>query len=197
MNRPRTPGAVATAIVAGVLATMLVALVVALPLVADRWRDAAAEEVASLDAVETFPDLALTHTDDDVDYPQSPPAGGPHDQVWLACGVYDVPVRDENAVHALEHGTVWITHDPDLPADEVAALADRLPAEGILSPYPDQQAPVQVTVWGAQLELDGADDARLDLFLDEYGDGHTSPEPMASCQGGQRVYADGGVGTAA
>ena len=197
MRRPRTPGAVATLIVAAVFGAMLVALVVALPLVADRWRDAAFAEPPTLDAVETFPDLALTHTGDDVDYLQSPPTGGPHDQVWLACGVYDVPVRDENAVHALEHGTVWITHDPDLPGDEVDELADQLPAEGILSPYPGQEAPVEVTVWGAQLELDGADDERLDLFLEEYGDGHTSPEPMASCQGGQRVYAGGGVGTTA
>ena len=35
-----------------------------------------------------------------------------HDPVWLDCGAYDAPVRDENAVHDLEHGSVWITYDP-------------------------------------------------------------------------------------
>ena len=41
-------------------------------------------------------------------------------------------------MHDLEHGTVWITYDPDLDADDVAALADQLPQNGILSPYPGQ-----------------------------------------------------------
>ena len=70
------------------------------------------------------------HTDEDVDYPQTPPAGVTHAPVWLACGVYDVPVRDENAVHDLEHGTVWITHDPDLSDRDREALAAQLPDNG-------------------------------------------------------------------
>ena len=45
-----------------------------------------------------FEGLTNDHTDEDVDYPTSPPAGGPHDPAWLDCGVYDEPVRDENAV---------------------------------------------------------------------------------------------------
>ena len=87
-------------------------------------------------------------------------------------------------MHDLEHGTVWITHDPGLPADDVERLADQLPANGILSPRDDLPSPVVVTVWGAQLRLDGADDARLGLFLEEYGDGHTAPEFGVSCRGG-------------
>jgi hypothetical protein len=124
------------------------------------------------------------HTDADVDYPQNPPAGGPHAPVWLACGVYDEPVRDENAVHDLEHGAVWITHDPGLPARDVAALAALLPDNAIMSPRAGLSSPVVVTVWGAQLALDGARDERLRLFLTEYGDGHTAPEFGVTCQGG-------------
>ena len=45
-------------------------------------------------------------------YTETPPAGGPHDPVWDDCGVYTQPLRNENAVHALEHGTVWITYRP-------------------------------------------------------------------------------------
>ena len=37
---------------------------------------------------------------------------------------------------------------------------------------------------GAQLRLDGADDPRLELFIEAYGDGHTAPEPNTSCHGG-------------
>ena len=48
-----------------------------------------------------------------------------------------------------------------------------------MSPYDGLPGPVVVTVWGRQLALDGPDDPRLELFLREFGDGHTSPEPFA------------------
>lgn len=150
-----------------------------------------------LSAVQTFEIEDRLHSRDDLDYPQAPPAGGPHDPVWLDCGVYDEPVRDENVVHDLEHGTVWITHHPDLPARDVARLAAQLPANGIMSPYEGLPSPVVVTVWGAQLALDGAGDERLALFLEEYGDGHTAPEVGASCHGGTRDPAGGGSGLGA
>lgn len=124
------------------------------------------------------------HVDGDVTYDQAPPAGGDHDPAWLDCGVYDEPVREENAVHSLEHGTVWVTYQPGLDEAGVAALAEALPDESILSPYGELAAPVVVSVWGAQLELTGPDDPRLALFVAEYGDGQTSPEPFASCAGG-------------
>lgn len=132
-----------------------------------------------------------SHTPDAVDYEQSPPAGGRHDQEWLECGVYDRPVRNENAVHALEHGTVWITHHPDLGEEDVQSLAGLLPDEGILSPYADQEAPVVITVWGRQLSLDGVDVDQLQGFIDQFGNSETAPEPMASCHGGVTRYADG------
>ncbi|GGO91151.1 hypothetical protein GCM10011584_24560 [Nocardioides phosphati] len=119
----------------------------------------------------------------------SPPVGGEHSPQWLACGVYDRPVDNGLAVHALEHGAVWITYAPGLAADDIADLARKLPAEGILSPYDGLPGPVVVTVWGRQLVLTGAGDEGLDAFLAEYGDGHTAPEAMASCAGGLVRYA--------
>jgi hypothetical protein len=137
-----------------------------------------------LDDVRTYAGLPRTHVTDPVDYEQTPPVGGPHFAEWLDCGVYDSPVRDENAVHDLEHGTVWITYAPDLGEDDVARLKDALPQNGLLSPYDGLPAPVVVTVWGAQLALDGADDPRLAEFVEKYDDGVTAPEPFASCAGG-------------
>lgn len=148
---------------------------------------------ANLSAVRTFETPTPTHVSDEVDYEQSPPVGGQHDALWLECGVYDRPVREENTVHALEHGTVWITYDSGLSSEDVDALAEALPDEGILSPYDDQDAPVVVTVWNTQLALDGVDDPRLQLFIDTYGHGETAPEPMASCHGGTTEYEDAGT----
>ena len=172
-----------------VLASVAAALVLGAALVAplvDRVVRGDEQEQRALDLslVETWEITDRAHTTEDVTYPQDPPAGGAHAPIWLACGVYDEPVREENAVHDLEHGTVWITHDPALSAADVERLADQLPDNGIMSPREGLPSPVVVTVWGAQLRLDGADDERLGLFLEEYGDGHTAPELGASCQGG-------------
>lgn len=142
--------------------------------------------------VKEYDDLSRAHVPGNVDYPQSPPVGGAHDPIWLDCGVYDRPVREENAVHSLEHGAVWITYRPGLSADEIGSLADKLPEKGILSPFEDQDAPVVVTVWGAQLALDGPDDSRLDLFIREYGDGSEAPEPQAACVGGVKEFEESG-----
>ena len=57
------------------------------------------------------------------------PSAVEHAPEWLDCGVYDEPVREENAVHDLEHGTVWISYDPDLDADDVDDARRRAAAE--------------------------------------------------------------------
>ena len=179
-RRSRLP--VLLAILAAVL---VLALAVLVPVAVNGVRESQEPTgPANLDAVRVFEGLTNDHTDEDVDYPTSPPAGGPHDPAWLDCGVYDEPVRDENAVHDLEHGTVWISYRPDLDADDVSSLARALPDNGILAPYDDLPAPVVVTVWERQLLLTGVDDPRLALFLAGFSDGHTSPEPFASCAGG-------------
>lgn len=172
-------------VLATVAAVLVLGAALAAPLVDQALRGKAeAQRALDLTLVQTWDITEREHTTDDVTYPQDPPAGGAHAPIWLDCGVYDVPVHDENAVHDLEHGTVWITHDPDLSADDVDALAAELPANGIMSPHEGLPSPVVVTVWGAQLQLDGADDKRLALFLEEYGDGHTAPEFGVTCNGG-------------
>lgn len=172
------------------LAVMLVAGAAALPMLHSEPRRGQ-RTYAGLGAVLTYEGLSVAHTGGDVDYPTTPPVGGAHDPVWLECGAYDVPVRDENAVHDLEHGAIWIAYDPDLSAADVRRLADRLPQNGIMAPYPGLPAPVVVSAWGRQLRLAGADDERLGLFVATFGHGETAPEPDASCAGGSKD-PDGG-----
>ena len=146
-----------------------------------------------IEGLVVYPDdeLVPDHSTDDVDYPQTPPVGGPHDPTWLACGVYQSPVRDENAVHDLEHGAVWVTYQPDLASDKVTALAGLLPDNAIMSPYPGlvdaTGSSVVLTVWGRQLALDiddPVDDPRLGQFMTQFGAGEAALEPFVSCEGG-------------
>lgn len=125
------------------------------------------------------------HVNAPVPYEQAPPVGGQHAPMWLNCGVYSAPVPNENAVHSLEHGAVWVTYRPDLPPEQVSALREGMPSTyAILSPYPGLQAPVVVSAWGKQLELAGAKDPRLPLFIRQYRQGPQTPEPGALCTGG-------------
>lgn len=181
---------IAVAITAGVaVLALVVTFVVVLPSLAPR---PAPDPVASGDpstieiaGLETFEGLVGTHVEGPVDYAMTPPAGGEHAAVWLNCGVYSEPQADENAVHALEHGAVWVTYDPErVDADGVATLRASLPGSYIiLSPYPGIDAPVIASAWGAQVALDGVDDPRLELFLQRYWQSPTSPEPGAPCTG--------------
>ncbi len=139
---------------------------------------------AEIDGVETFTNETL-HVEGTVDYPQSPPAGGAHNQYWLNCGIYDEPQVNENAVHSLEHGAVWVTYDAAaLSDDELAALRAQIPSTyAILSPYDDLPSPIVLSAWNAQLQLDSADDTRIPDFFEEYWRNQNVPEPNAVCSG--------------
>lgn len=139
-----------------------------------------------LTGVQSFSGLTRNHVTGTVNYAQTPPVGGDHDPTWLNCGIYTSPVRNENAVHDLEHGAVWITYQPDLAAAEVATLTKFAKGQTYLdlSPYPGLPAPVVVSAWGKQLKLTSASDPRLEAFVKKYKQGSQTPEPGAPCTGG-------------
>lgn len=137
--------------------------------------------------VEEFDDLVATHVDGPVEYEQNPPAGGEHDNAWQNCGYYPAPVNNENAVHSLEHGAVWVTYQPDLPIEQVQLLREKAETQSyvVVSPYPeDLPSPVVATAWENQLQLESAEDDALDAFLRTYRQGPQTLEPGASCTGG-------------
>lgn len=139
-----------------------------------------------IEGVESADITDQSHTEDDVDYPENPPVGGPHNPVWQNCGFYSEPIQDENGVHSLEHGAVWITYSPDLSDDQVEVLRGLASPGGyvLATPRDDLPSDVVASAWGFQLQLDGADDPRLQQFLGEYVQGPQTLEPGASCTGG-------------
>ena len=133
------------------------------------------------------------HTPDTVDYEQDPPAGGAHNPVWQTQGFYDEPVRNENAVHTLEHGGVWITFDPELPQDQRDAIQEMVEGQDCMlaSPYPNLPggSPIVASAWGAQAQIESADDPNLERFIQSYRKGPQTPEPGATCAGGTNETA--------
>ncbi len=143
---------------------------------------------ADLSAVKTFENPGGDHVTGPIDYDSPVPPGGPHHPAWWNCGVYSEPVVTEHAVHSLEHGAVWLSYRPDLPADQVAVLEELGGDDYMLvSPVEDQESPVVATAWDHQLSLDSADEKTLKAFIREYKQGPQTPEPGAACTGGTDV----------
>jgi len=163
--------------------------------------------------------LAHDHVDGTVVYAVTPPVGGPHAAIWMNAGVYTAAVPSERAVHDLEHGAVWITYDPTLPADQVAALTafvarqSLIPESGggapsgqsnryvVLSPWDgsDLPSPIVISSWGYQLRVTSPTDPRLQMFVDTFRASKTySPEAGSPVDGvptgtGGRAASSGGT----
>lgn len=174
-------------------AVLAVLLVIGLFWGVSRWMlgpDVSADVVTYFDqevAVAVHPE-----NDTVILYEQVPPVGGPHNGIWQTCGFYDQYIFNWHGVHALEHGAVWLTYDPELPQEDIDKLADKANQGYVLvSPYPGLDAPVVGSVWGRQMEFTGADDDRIDAFISQYRlNPDNTPEPGARCTGGVTLTTD-------
>ncbi len=140
-----------------------------------------------IEGVVQFPRPARGHDDTLVfDAAEVPPAGGEHFNIWQNCGIYDEPVESGNVIHAMEHGALWITYQPNLPSEDVAVLQNLVRGQTflIISPYPGQRSPVVLTAWGIQLEVDSVNDGRIEPFIERYRLGSQTPELGGACTQG-------------
>lgn len=143
-------------------------------------------------AVTTARYSAGMHIGGKVNYAENPPLGGFHNVAWQNCGIYTSPIHTEHAVHSMEHGAVWITYRPDLPAAEVERLRGLANNDYmLLSPYPGLPAPIVATAWNHQLQLESADDPRLPRFISAFKNNPSNtPEYGALCTGGVSSTAE-------
>lgn len=130
-------------------------------------------------------DLTRNHKGGILGFKQDPPIGGDHNGTWQNCAVYTEQIPKEQAVHSLEHGAVWVTYQPELPASDVKKLTDVVEGNPyvLLSPYPGLKTKVSAQAWGRQLTFTSADDGDIEKFVNTYADGPQRPE-RAACSGG-------------
>jgi hypothetical protein len=162
---------------------VLAGLVVLVVLITTNGQAGSGEQIEGL---QIFPNPDRGHTTEPVTYAQNPPVGGPHHPSWQNCGVYTQPVPNENAVHSLEHGVVWITYQPDLAAEDLQRLQELTRQSGyrLLSPYPSLPSPIVLSAWGYQLQVEQSDDPRIEDFIRAFEQNPRGPEPGAPCTGG-------------
>jgi uncharacterized protein DUF3105 len=151
------------------------------------------ERAAGIDGVVNFRESqpALVegsqHKSGKIQYAVSPPVAGEHNSTWQNCmgDVYTEQIASEHAVHSMEHGAVWVTYRPDLPKDQVDALAAKVRGQEymLMSPFPGLDKPIALQAWGYQLKVDNANDGRIDDFIGAMR-GNATIEPGAACSSG-------------
>lgn len=136
------------------------------------------------------------HVPGTVKYATSPPNYGNHNPSWQRClgDVYNAPIANENAVHSLEHGAVWITYDPaKLSAAQIQTLASTY-VKGqdftLMSPYPNMPTAISLQAFGFQLRLNSPTDSRIKQFIQDLRVNATL-EPGVACSSGTYVTATG------
>jgi hypothetical protein len=124
-------------------------------------------------------------------YTEHPATSGPHDPAPLPSepAVHTAPIREENAVHNLEHGYVIIYYRADGPQalgeDVVARLAQVAEREDkvLLAPHPDLEEGTSfaITAWNKLWECPAdvsPDDAAVmaNAFIEAYRGTSNAPE---------------------
>jgi len=113
-------------------------------------------------------------------YTTNPPTSGEHygtsEAPW---GVHTQQFPDEMIVHNLEHGGIWISYkdpkDTELAA-KLAQVTRRYTTKVILTPRPQNDAPIAVAAWGHLLKLQEFDEVKIVAFISAYR-GKVGPEP--------------------
>ena len=114
------------------------------------------------------------HTEQPVDYEETPPVIGQHSGTPAPCGIHGQQLVDEEYVHSLEHGAVAVLYDPtQVDANTVTTIEDIVGSyedHTISAPYEgmDQGKPIYVTSWGKRMALDSLDEGAVREYIDTF-----------------------------
>jgi len=106
-------------------------------------------------------------------YNSNPPSSGPHWAEPAINGAHEEPVVDEQAIHNLEHGYVWIAYKPDLPSDMIEKLKSIVNEDNwkvVSSPRSENDSPIALVAWTRVLKLETYDEDQIKEFIKTYRD---------------------------
>ncbi len=112
-------------------------------------------------------------------YKTNPPTSGAHYGTAQPGGFYNRSIQDENAVHSLEHGYIWITFKDQSKnvLDELKKIAKRYPYRVVISYRKENDSPLALASWGRLLKLNNFDKKKIMEFIEN--NYNRSPEKLA------------------
>ena len=111
-------------------------------------------------------------------YNSNPPTSGSHYAQSANWGVYQTELPDEQVIHNLEHGGIWISYagiDDTTKAvlEKIAKSSSKI----IVTPRSKNDAPIVLASWGRLQKFQTLDEQAILDFID--ANSNKSPEPFA------------------
>ena len=104
-------------------------------------------------------------------YNSNPPSSGPHWPNPAKNGVYDSPLPEEQVLHNLEHGHVWIAYKSDV-GDEVKNRLKEIVNENdwkvVMAPRETNETKIALVAWGRVLKMDEPNYDKIRDFIRTY-----------------------------
>jgi len=104
-------------------------------------------------------------------YNSNPPSSGPHWQGPAKNGFYDTALPDQQLIHNLEHGHIWIAYKPDA-GDEIKnrlkEIAQKEDWKVVVAPREANDAKIASVAWGRVLKMEDPDYEKIEDFIRTY-----------------------------
>ena len=104
-------------------------------------------------------------------YNSNPPTSGDHYDQAVRAQVYTQELPDENLVHNLEHGHIWLSYQDETDTatiDTLTEIQSQFPAWVVVSHRPENDDPVVAAAWGRMLPMEEADADAITAFILRY-----------------------------
>ena len=117
-------------------------------------------------------------------YNSNPPTSGHHYGQSAEWGIYKEQLPDEQLIHNLEHGGVWISYKPGISDDIVKKLEGMYEKYGkrkiIVTPRPENDIDIALAVWTRldKFNVSEYSDERVENFIQRLKN-KLGPEPFA------------------
>jgi hypothetical protein len=101
-------------------------------------------------------------------YNSNPPTSGWHYASPANWGIYDTSLPDEQLIHNLEHGGIWISYQDKNNTElitQLRQLVGKYRSKVILTPRPENDASIVVAAWTQLLKLETFDAAAIEDFI--------------------------------
>lgn len=131
---------------------------------------------------EAFPSLGAQHIPSGAERPaynSNPPTSGGHYGQPAAWGVSYQELPDEQVIHNLEHGGIWIAYK-DIDEEtrkKLEIIGKNNPGSVVVSPRSANDAPIALVAWTRLEKMNAYDEEKIINFIK--ANKNKSPEPIA------------------
>jgi len=104
-------------------------------------------------------------------YNSNPPTSGSHWPAPAKSGIYDKELADEQVIHNMEHGYIWISYKTDAPDEVKNKLKEIVEGDNwkvIMTPRANNETTIAIAAWGRVLNMTDLDTEKVEDFIKTY-----------------------------